>query len=257
MKKDNIAFDDKMHIKLLRFILILKRLVRFVKRIFKEMGSSIFITVFLLAFYVLVSIYVEIRIEKKENIINIIWNYTPMIYTTVVVAFVGNIVNFERNRKRCLIKQYSFYEQLRFNCEWYINEMVNILQGSRCVNLYDNICVDRSLSNVHIINKNIDNNDKNRIDEISKEFLRQIEDLSKIWLGYEFIDCDLHAAAQYSSELNISVTKIIEGNTRIEEKSIKKIIMDAHYFLAQFRRPWRYDNKIDNKIRALQSNRLY
>lgn len=256
MKKDNIAFDDKMHIKLLKFVLLLKRLVRFVKRIFREMGLSIFITVFLLAIYVLVSVYIEIRIEKKENIINVIWDYTPMIYTTVVVAFVGNIVNFERNRKRCLIKQYSFYEQLCFNCEWYINEMVYILQGSRCVNLYDNICVDRSLKSVHI-NKNIDNNDKNRIDEISKEFLRQIEDLSKIWLGYEFIDCDLHAAAQSFSELNVSVTKIIGENAKIEEDLIEKIIMDAHYFLAQFRRPWRYDNKIDNKIRALQSNRLY
>lgn len=246
-----ISIGNRIQIILLKGALLLKRGWRLGKRLIKEMGFSFVITALLMVVFVLILVWARVKTEENPNIILIVLDYAPMIYTSIVVAFAGNAINSEKHRNRCLKKQYSFYAQILPCCEFYMYRLLFTL-GLNYIfpDFYDNSSVEKTkkrLPQIHIL---VEKDTSDKISKINNEFLKQLDEFSKIWLGYEFIDCDLYSAHR---DLSVLKREVINLNEEIiNTESLTNIITGIHYLLANFRKPWRYDNKIDNKIRKLR-----
>lgn len=250
--QEKISIGTRIHITILNGILILKRVKRLIRRLIKEMGFSFLITAVLMAAFVLLLVWVRLKNDKNPNIVDIILDYMPMIYTSIVVTFVGNAINSERHRNRCLNKQYFFYAQMLSYCEEYMNRLLFELGlGNIRLDFYDNNSIQTTENNIPIFGIVIEKELSDRILRINNQFVNRLDDFPKIWLGYEFIDCDLQMANRDLSLLKDEVINL-NNNTVINTESIRYIIAKIHLLLANFRKPWRYDSTIDNKIRKLQ-----
>ncbi|WP_281725373.1 hypothetical protein [Lachnoclostridium phocaeense] len=246
------SIGARIQIIMLKGILLLKRAWRLGKRLIKEMGFSFVITALLMVLFVLILVWARVKTEENPNIILIVLDYAPMIYTSIVVAFAGNALNSERHRNQCLKKQYSFYIRILSCCEFHMRRLLFTLGLDYIFpDFYDNNSVEKTKNRIPNIDILIEKDTSDKISKVTNEFSKELDDFSKIWLGYEFIDCDLYSANRYLSTLKNEVISL-NNKVTINTESIIHIITEIHYLLTFFRKPWRYDNKIDNIIRKLR-----
>ena len=95
------SIGARIQIIMLKGILLLKRAWRLGKRLIKEMGFSFVITALLMVLFVLILVWARVKTEENPNIILIVLDYAPMIYTSiftliaVTVFFVSNKIDLK------------------------------------------------------------------------------------------------------------------------------------------------------------------
>ena len=255
IKVDNITYVVPLYIALFvyknRILLKLKRVKRFIKRAIKEFGLGFLVTLFLFGIYLIIAVIVDPVINQTDKIYKTIWNCTPMLYTGIVIAFTTSVINHEKHRHRCLKKQWLFYSDISFTYTDYIVSVLKIIKVKVTYDcLKNNENVEEAIRFINTVDFAISSESIKNVKTILHYYLERLDDVQKIWLGYEFIDFDINFANETLRDLK-KIIKALIKKQEINKDDFIDLVSESQLFLSNFRKPWRQDEDIHNNISCI------
>lgn len=250
----------KINIEFLKTVLLFNRLKRFIKRIFLYNIPNI-ITIIFIFIILSVIIYLGIRLNEYVNFLVGLWDLKDILITNVILILFVTTYNSEKLRHDSLKLQFGIYYSLMVEAEYYILDLLKILDYSFTNSIY----IDEENYDIfHSQIKNLPNNIKltysnkklqNILLYMNKKFVKKLNFLLKNaenFIGvnpemiydviFENLDEEIHDLE------NMNINNI---NSQFLKKYILSISGTLYLLIANYRRPWRWDIGIDKKIRKL------
>lgn len=253
-----VNFYWGIRIKMLEFILFLKRNKRRLK-ILKKYLKNTLVSAILLSIYLII-VYFLGKSIKGYSFSECIWESKELIFTTLVLAIAIPYYDAMKNRRKKLENQLYDYFGAYSYCTYIMTSFNKLIGVDGYYNmLWDN---DKNYEYYHdvlksekegkiIYNKNTISELNQGIKSLEKSFDKIVKSIKNgSYIGVE------NQTYSYNDFVNIvlekckTLTKSLNGAT-YKKALMKKMIeinADFHGLLADIRRPWRWDRKIDKKI---------
>ena len=253
-----VNFYCGIRIKLLEFLLFLKRTKRRLK-ILKKYLKNTLVSAILLFIYLIV-IYFLGKMIKNYSFIKCVWESKELIFTTLVLAVSIPYYNYMKERQKNLKNQFYEYSSAYSDCTYIMctfNKMVGV--DSYRNMLWDN---DKNSEYYDDVLKSDKKGEiiysKTTILELNDEIKGLEESFDKVKKSIEkgnYIGVE-NQTYSYNDYVNIVIEKCKTLTKSLNRKTSKKELIkemieinaDFHFLLADIRKPWRWDRKIDKKI---------
>lgn len=246
----NVDIKLKIRIELYLMYLRFKRIYKAIKRVF-DYNRFLIISIMIL-FVIIGIVAILLYANKNINILNFFDKtvYVEIILTTIILPIMTNTFIKENERHKNLTIQYSIYSDIVYESITFIQ---NLLSNSIDWNIF--FSEEKNAEFIKCVNNNYYNNiniSKDAFQFYCNYYLDNIKyqiSKSNIIIGKEEYNCSYQDLRNYISE---ELFKLNTSKINLDDKYIIKfinsIVMKMYLFIASYRRPWRWDKKIDNKI---------
>lgn len=257
-------FSTKVIINYLKIKLFFKRILRCIKRMLQYNVFNLITIIFIFSI-ILIVIFIGIYIKEYENILCGLWDLKGILITNVLLILFMTTYSSEKQRHNILKKQYDVYLSVMCEAEFYIDDLLEIMNHRVINNIFiDEGNYDCFIEELNGLTKNIkgkfdmntiynklnylNNKYKNRFSNyllfcddklVGANYIRIRE------LIFDSMDEELYLIQNNSSK-NINTSEIIDY--------IRNISYTLYGLVAECRRPWRWDIKVDKKMRNLLEN---
>ena len=268
-----INFKDGIRVYKLQLYLLYKRFGRLIKRILIANKQLILFSVLVL-FFISIFIIYGIFANKYNSYLNGLWDFKDTIITSIIVVFFMNSISSEKNRHDNLVSQYYIYSSLCWDFENYLSTLLKLLNINsysdhilltdmhhdkfiNYLNSFSDIKITPNDYNcstiecVSFINNNLLSFLTNIKNQTNSNNIEGFTDISN-----DTFDRCINNITNYTFKLK----NTNENNLKIELINyINSISYQLFCIVASYRRPWRWDFDINQKIRflLLEKGHLY
>lgn len=242
------SLKDKIHIELLKLILVIKRCWRRTRILVLDNSLLFMLLTFAWAIFVLV-VYVWGSYYYKEKVytpLDIIWDFKGSYFTSVVLSVFINSYNKVISYKSKIKNQYSFY--------WKTMECFSKLYGhfigehkNQYIVFYCDKCVSATSEYIEAL-KNIDL-DKTEFLLSINDVLEQLDKVEREVRNGNVIGA--HQDIKWHIDSGKENMKKLREHQMSNEQIAKAMLYslyDFQYIVSDLRRPWKWDKDIDIHI---------
>lgn len=272
-----VPFKTWMQLNYYKMLLRIKRTLRFGKRLLLHLRKYIPILTCVILFECLI-VPLGIKLNKYESWIDGLWDLRVFMLTSIIISVFTRILNEELKRQKELKKQYEVYESFKYDSEKFIELLCDIIG----MNVEENVFQTESgfivfckqlncylpLENQQIrkpIIKNCDllysTGNLKRLVVLTiaiKQYIHKLTRINETIVQHEFEGTIEHCIEQIDYIYN----EVLAEMLLIEEKKdnysdvqllrfIDVISRCIYPAIADIRRPWRWDIKINIKMRDI------
>ncbi len=258
--KYKVSLKNKITIEYLKTILKINRIKRFIKREFLNNKTNLVSIIFILIVIIAI-IFLGIHIGEYNSFFEGLWEMKELLITNVILIVFLTIYSSEMEWHNKLINQYDIYYSIMCMSEWYINDLLSLMNYKVVNSIY--IDEDNYYDFYRKISELKNNVKLNCKGEKLKKYLLYLNNkyINKMGLlvnsNEKFIGVDNLRVKELLYE---NIDEIIYDLENIDSNSLdsnylKKYICNIsgvlHLLIAEYRRPWRWDITIDKKIRSI------
>ena len=264
-----VGFFTFFKIQIYKLILLLKRIKRFCKRILSY-NLQLLIISLILSFLSVIFIVLGLKLQRYSSWLEGLWDFKDIFLTSIIITLIINTINKETTRHTNLLEQLSHYEDLFFISEKYIKSILEIISITYDNHIFTTDEIHENFKN-NIIDGDILKNNK-LLDNLNIDIRKYFEFISNQYINRLFItksyliriqgeDFSYYALDHMNDCIEEIEKTILKINHMKDEKVLKEIfdfcILISNIIapiIISFRKPWRWDMKINNKIYKLLKN---
>ena len=264
-----VGFFTFFKIQIYKLILLLKRIKRFCKRILSY-NLQLLIISLILSFLSVIFIVLGLKLQRYSSWLEGLWDFKDIFLTSIIITLIINTINKETTRHANLLEQLSHYEDLFFISEKYIKSILEIISITYDNHIFTTDEIHENFKN-NIIDGDILKNNK-LLDNLNIDIRKYFEFISNQYINRLFItksyliriqgeDFSYYALDHMNDCIEEIEKTILKINHMKDEKVLKEIfdfcILISNIIapiIISFRKPWRWDMKINNKIYKLLKN---
>lgn len=282
LHKGDVSFFSWIALCFQAMLLLIIRSLRFCKRIIKYLKRYIPIF-FCICLFEVIIIPIGIHLDKYTSWIDGIWDLRNFFFTAILISVVSSILQEERKRNKELKKQFQAYKQFMFESEQFLDRLCLLLGFDYNENQFMNeeqyhkflSCIFSRISNCeqntnrkfeelpvvqnpHFIYSTPQVKPKTYIKIVFDRYLRAIDILNQNILQSSFVGTMDHTISQLDSIYEdikkecIQIESDSDDYTEIQLLRFTESICCCIYpAIADIRRPWRWDIKINSSMDKL------
>ena len=257
-----VNIQDYLLIKKEQFILKIKRLWRYFKRVYSSMQSLFIIFVFTLI-YLIVIYFIGRSNHKYSTFLDAIWEFKEYFLSTFIIAFAIDFSSKEQQRHKNLINQQYIAEDVMAISDEIIRTLLNFigyeykkdifLTKNHREYLEDSLQHFKCSSTIKVQSVKIEELriTINETDNLLQLVCQGIKQNKYIISNYDKIT-GIDLCTNISKSLNTVINEINrESKTEQLKKEIIELSENLLFVCGLLRRPWRWDYNRDQKIRRI------
>lgn len=257
-----VNIQDYFLIKKEQVILKIKRLWRYLKRVYSSMQSLFIIFVFTLIYLIIIYLIGKTN-HKYNNFLDAIWEFKEYFLSTFIITFAIDFSSKEQQRHKNLINQQYIAEDVMALSDKIIRTLLNFIgyEYQKDIFLTENHRKYLEDSLTHFKCNFTIKVQKNEIEELRITIDEMINLLQLVCQGikqnqYIISNYDRITGIDLCNNISESLNIIInEINTESKAEQLKKEVMELSenllFVCGLLRRPWRWDYNRDQKIRRI------
>lgn len=264
IRKPRMLFEDRIIYEYYMSMLKGKRILRFLKRCFLNSKIYVLVAIIIVSFEVAL-IPLGINWGKYLTYMDGVWDMRFIFLTSIILPITVGIISSENKHHNNLVMQHEVYKNFLYASTYFIksiSELINVPVDTDIFDAFENVEMykikcKRNSSTV------CEMNSKMKLEKAFNQYISALADVMKYLEISNFVGFKLETQNQLrmlKEELEskrIELKDIIEnqeGNVKYVEDFLTDIVLSIFYCIAALRRPWRWDQARDKKIKEFMSN---